>query len=242
MNLCILGNSHTGALKRAWDNYFEEESKTQLNIDFYAARRAALESLKLEGNSLIPTNETVRKSISFTSNGNESVNLNDYDSFLIYGLGIKPYYTRENFHSSEVLFCSMRDNYSDSLGFQLASKIRAASDHKIYLGHTPLASNVKKDAIEEKAILSGQYLDGLKLVNEEFLNPLNFELAQQPLETMVNNNRNTHSDFSKGSKRLSVGDKLDDQTHPEGENGHMNDQYGRVWLASFLTKLQKDNS
>jgi hypothetical protein len=56
----------------------------------------------------------------------------------------------------------------------------------------------------------------------------------------LGNNRNTHSRFSKESKRLDIGDNLDSELHPTNENIHMNDVYGAIWLKSFLSRLVID--
>lgn len=237
MRLCILGNSHTGSLKRAWDNLVESAFKQKIEIDFFASRGKDLEGLTLDGESLVPMNERLKSRLVFTSNGLSSIDLTKYDIFLIYGLGLKPYFTNDYFYSIEVIERSLRNNYQNSLGYSLLTMICSTVDSKVYLGHSPLPANYKQDDVKLSSILSEQYIKGVNLANNKVFLKLNGVLLHQPKQTLVGNNRNTHSRFSKGSKKLDIGDHLDSKIHRISDNRHMNDEYGRIWLESFLILL-----
>ena len=68
------------------------------------------------------------------------------------------------------------------------------------------------------------------------LSRLKAELIEQPLETIVNGGE-THPQFSKGSKRLAIGDGFDDHPHPDEDNIHMNEAFGALWLQALFLKL-----
>jgi hypothetical protein len=241
INLCIIGNSHTGALKRAWDQLVAADSKKKVRVTFFAQRAGGLEKLRLDAQSLVPNDASLKKALEFTSGGETSIDVTKYDAFLIYGVGLNAYYSDGSFFSREVTHCALIDNFGKSLGYKLLMMIRSVSNSKVYLGHVPLASNLARDKVKNSPSLSVQYVNGETLANDKLFASLNCVLVCQPQETLVGNNRNTHSRFSKESKRLDIGDNLDSELHPTNENIHMNDAYGEIWLTSFLERLFIDN-
>jgi len=236
MRLCIIGNSHTGALKRAWDNLIEPSIKNKVEISFFASRGHGLKGLCLEGKSLVANNEALKKNLEFTSNGKHDINLTRYDFFLIYGL-FAPYYTNDKFYSSDVIEHSLRDHFCSAFGYTLMTMVRSATDRKIFLDPRPLPVNPDGDEGNFSSILSAHYSGGIKLANEKIFLPLNSELIHQPSQTLVGNNRHTHSKFSKGSKRLDEWNSEKSAPHPAEDLRHMNDQFGKIWLESFFKRL-----
>lgn len=234
MKLCIIGNSHTGSLKRAWDGVLKKQFESKVEITFYAHKGVGLSGLKLDGKRLIADNELLKKSLEFTSGGKEFVELAEYDIFLIYGVRLKAYFASKQFYSNNVLFSSIQDQYVGTLGYKLLEMLRESVDSEIYLGHEPLRAVHKRDKIDNT---SDDYSRGIELANNQLFSKSDAVLVHQPQETLVGNNRNTNSKYSKGSKRLDVSENCDSKLHDEIDNAHMNDEYGRVWLNSFLTSL-----
>ncbi|PLX82835.1 MAG: hypothetical protein C0617_13265 [Desulfuromonas sp.] len=240
MKVCIIGNSHTGALKRAWDTFFDSNFKNIFDLTFFASRAQRLEGLKIEGTKLIPQNEYLKENLKFTSGGKPYVDLSLYDVFLVYGLSTRPYFLSKVFYSEAVLIKSIEDNHTSSLSFKILTMIRDVVDTKTFIGHDPLRVNKDRDGIEFDKVLTEQYSLGISLVNESLFFPLGAELLEQPQQTIVGKGRNTHSIYSKGSKRLDVGDEKDGELHPESDNRHMNDEFGKIWLESFLGRLKSE--
>ena len=235
MRICIIGDSHTGALKRAWDNHFNSLDKSAFDIVFFASGGLGMADLKLDGKKLLPSNDTLKEKMKFTSNGHTCINLTAYDLFLIYGLRAMPYFTGGVFYSDAVIEESIKDNYTNSLSFEVLKMIRQVVDKKIFIGHCPLLADTNRDGERLNIDLSNQYINGISLANKRLFNLLGSELLTQPTETIAANGRYTHSRFSKGSKRLDLAGI--GQPHPENDNFHMNDEFGKLWLELFLKKI-----
>ncbi len=228
MKICIIGNSHVGALKRGWDRIAPKHPGTE--ITFFAHRANGMAGLKVAGNSLVPGNEMLKNAIHFTSGGLERITPADYDAFLIYGLKACPNFAnRKQFISSPASRQALVDLTKGRLSFKLLGMLRPLTDRILYIGHDPLAAagEVRSDGPPTS------YIEGIAALNETIYRPLGAEVIAQPASSIVNG-RQTHPDFGRGSKRLAIGDGRDDRAHPAGEDGHMNDDFGEIWMEAFL--------
>ncbi|MBY5927083.1 MULTISPECIES: hypothetical protein [unclassified Halomonas] len=235
--VCIIGNSHAGALKRAWDLVPEWHSANELT--FFAARANGMRHLHLKGHTLIPRSRMLKESIRFTSGGLDSINVSDYDTFLIYGLQMEAFFIEPgSFFSAAVIRQSLLDSVDSTLSFNILKMIRSVTDKSIYIGHSPLLT---MNSDEDWTYSSEDYLSGVRLMNDEVLSSYCATLIAQPSATIVNGIF-TKSEFLKGSKRLSVGDNRDDQVHPDHDDRHMNDTFGREWLSHFFEQVSAGTS
>lgn len=241
MKICIIGNSHVGAIKRAWECFFDEKSKKSITITFFAARQNLLQHLDYNRGRLRPTKKVVEECLSFTSGGKRFIDLAAYDTFLLYGLGTRPYFINDLFYSEALIEKSLSEYYSKSLAVKILKMIPADSAKQIYIGHNPMVAekqkpqrNAYKPAIED-------YTRGISLANQNYFRPLGSELLMQPSQTIAESGQHTKSVFSRGSQRLEVGDSIDHQLHPENERSHMNDEFGKVWLDQFLSDVKKEH-
>jgi hypothetical protein len=233
MNICILGNSHVGALKRAYDKISTDYPDIQ--ITFFAQRGYDLTELDVDNGKLVANSDVLRQAIMFTSGGIDSIAPESYDIFLIYALGTKPNFVAPGiYYSSQVKELALADIANNSAAMNLIKKIRCLTDKPIYLGHDPLPAGQSNDVPADD---HGMYIDGIKKINDHIYQKLNVKLLMQPLETLVSWNR-TNINFSSGSERLAVGDVSDAQIHPEDDEIHMNDQFGEMWLIAFLRVVQ----
>lgn len=236
MKICIMGNSHVGSLKRGWDeivgNYPEQE------ITFFAQRADGLNELISKNGKLIPKSEELAKALEFTSGGKKEINPSEYDVFVIYGAGANINFVKDNqFYSSAVIESSLNDLVANTLSFNLLKRLRTLTTKAVFIGHMPLIA--AKEVLSED--IPDDYIARVALINDVIYHPLNAELVTQPLSTIVNGN-NTHPDFSKGSKRLAIGDSFDDEYHPDDDTGHMNDKFGAIWLTEFFKKYIENMS
>jgi hypothetical protein len=235
MRLAILGNSHLGSLKRAWDKISSEFPS--LEIVFFGARGNTLENMRSQGRKLVPTTPEAVAALKFTSGGRSEIDLDGYDAVLIYGCSAQPFFTPKRNYSKQAIFRTMSD-LSSGFHFRLLQMARsAAADLPIYLGHDPLL------AAEPSPQGQGNdaYLDGMALLNQTILEPVGARMIGQPLDTIVNGNR-THIKYARGSKRLAIGDHVDDELHPERDIFHMNDEFGELWLRAFFAQLNVASS
>ena len=141
------------------------------------------------------------------------------------------------YFTSAVSTIAVKDFYQNNLALNLLTKLRNATDKKIYIGHNPMIANPKQvdPLVDEKA--AAPYLKGLSHANEIYFTPLNCELIQQPLETISVSGRNTLLRFSEGSMRLDISKKQSKELHPENDFGHMNDDFGKLYLDHLFSKL-----
>jgi len=227
MKICILGNSHAASLKLGWDEISPYHPDKQLT--FFASRQKGLKSLALVKNKLVPQTEVLKKNISFTSGGLNHVDLDEYDLFVTYGLGL-PIPSFDKNYSSSVVKQTCLDLFSQSINGKICSIIRQASMKPIYVGHNPQKAALS--ARPEFRTNNLNYLQTLNLMNKAIF-VTGAVIVQQPEETLINH---WHTDlrFSVGSTRLDVGDKISGQSHPDHDFGHMNNDFGKLWLEALF--------
>ncbi len=126
---------------------------------------------------------------------------------------------------------AVRDFAKASLSFELLLRLRAITAKDIYVGHQPLEAAKPACPPDEVSV----YSSSLRRMNEILYRPLRTTIVSQPLDTIAGG-RFTASSFSRGSRRLAVGDNLDNEFHPDDDHVHMNDDYGSRWLTKFLTE------
>lgn len=233
MRIAILGNSHVAALKSAWDSMRHFYPTT--SITYFASRADGLSCLTAIDNRLVPEDTTVAKNIMFTSGGMDTVNLDDFDLCLLYGLGLRGFYELPAgiYYSKALLACSYKAQ-SQSLALTLLERIRTVSTIPIFLGHVPLVGAVATAPPDV-----APYLNGIAKANSHSFQTLGATLLPQPLST-ISGQRQTQPEFTIGSKRLDVGDTLSSQPYEEGARNHMNSEFGRLWLRDFLDRVQRD--
>ncbi|MEP2759827.1 hypothetical protein [Parvibaculum sp.] len=231
MRLAVIGNSHIGSLKRAWDRISEEYASVE--IVFFGAKGGGLGHLKVRGRRIVPTDKKVLNSIKFISRGHTGFDPTKHDVVLIYGVQGQPFFfPLENFYSAQCIRRVMEDLVRGRLHFRLATMIRRLSDIPVYIGHRPLSA---EERISENQNLDS-YTKGMALLNETMFAPMNVHMISQPAETIVNGNA-TDLKYTIGSRRLAVGNAIDDDPHPEEDVNHMNDEFGELWLRKFFAEL-----
>jgi hypothetical protein len=227
-----------GSLIRAWHENLNS-LYPDVDITFFGCTSDGLKELKLNGKTLVAESTVLREVLTYTSNGEEFIDLSKYDVFLVYGLQARPYFTNTNtnFYSKSVVERSIKDICENTLSIRIVNLIREAVNNKIFVGHSPLLASNKSDA-NEKRSPSGisSYYDGVKCLNDKFYSLINAELIAQDQKTISENGRNSLSKYSIGSKRLDYNSShaTSIRLHPKDDYGHMNDDFGKIWLESFL--------
>jgi hypothetical protein len=232
MKICIIGNSHIGALKRAWDNN-EWQQCNAIELTFFGDRGNGLKDLIVENNVLKAGSARLEKALEFTSCGASSIYPQNYDAYLVYGLGAKRFILNPyKPYSAAVIYCAVNDHLKNTLSYKTLLKIREVSDKKIFVGHNPLPA--LKGKLNDTS--PAEYNFGLDCINKLGYSKINAQMIPQPNQTIANG-RFTLPEFSKGSKRLSIGVRNDDEIHPDSDTGHMNDDFGRKWLLNFFEQI-----
>lgn len=228
--ICVIGDSHAASLKRAWDGMVELHAEFELR--FFCARGLELSGMVVDELRLSPNSESLARTLRFTAGGVDHIDPKEYEIFLLYGMGCYPYFPQTDaFLSRATLAAAVRDFAKSTLSFELLLRLRAITAKDIYVGHRPMDA-AKSDIPTEEL---SAYSSSIRRMNEILYQPLRTTIVSQPFET-ITGGRFTHSGFSRGSRRLAVGDNLDDEFHPDDDDVHMNDDYGARWLAKFLTK------
>jgi hypothetical protein len=202
----------------------------EFELRFFCARGLELSGMAVDELRLVPNSDALARTIKFTAGGEGHIDPKEYEIFLIYGLGCYPYFPQTDvFHSQSTLTAALRDSAKTTLSFELLLRLRAITAKDIYVGHQPLEA-AKPDVPPEEVSV---YSSSIRRMNEILYRPLRTTIVSQPLETVAGA-RFTLPGFSKGSRRLAVGDGLDDDFHPDDDRVHMNDDYGLRWLTKFL--------
>lgn len=229
MKLCILGNSHLASLKNSWVKLKRKFSN--LEVDFFAHRKDGLKGLKVNGNFLVCDDEPLKRALNFTSGGKHSINLKEYDGFILYGLDAKGDFLKTGIHYSQaVVEAACYDSTKDTTSFDLLLKIRQVTHKPVIVGHDPLLAAEASKCV--KGDISS-YLMTIKMLNELIYRPRQAVLLRQPEDT-ITNGYNTSIRYSIGSTRLAIGKPDDNQQHAIIDRKHMNDEFGGVWLTHAL--------
>lgn len=230
MKIAIISNSHAGALKKAWDVLRFDNS--DIEIDFYAAAGKLMRDFKLQGRKFSSENQKLLDSIRFTSGGKDSLDIEHYDIFLLYGMDAGHYIYRDIFYSNDFKKYFLNKLASKSTSWNVFRQLIPVTDKKIFLGHNPLIAKERKNNRDASA-----YVRGIELTNEFVYSKFGAEMIAQPTETIVNG-VNTAIEYSINSEKLDVGKKVDDKFHDSSDMSHMNTDFGLLYLKSFIRYIR----
>lgn len=255
MKILIVGNSHVGSLKRAWD-IVKPDYSSQYELHFAAARGKSLENAIIEDGKLFSENPHVSKSLEYTY-GKETVDFKELmpDRVLVYGCGLvfsrflKTYRSFEKGHYSEKCKdIALYDAYRTACGFHLAHKIQKnyrKSGRILVTAPAPaeekLATNTEKYIeTDQQEMEVNEISDLVNFSNKSFFEKFGLRYVLQPEETMAENYTLTLHKYSVGSKVLEVGKKNDSKIHNQADRNHMNDEFGKLYLEALFSKLEQN--
>lgn len=245
INLCVLGDSHTVALRRALARPTTEPSP--LKIQLIASARDGMRSTRLNGTRLEATTEKVAEQFIRTSGGNPFVDLEPYDAIALCGLGmnlqslfyilnthqpLNPLFTptTKNIISPAALQAAIQDAVNTSIAGWLLPQIRTISAKPIWLIPQP-APDASITQLSHKwpwlkdtqaSILLQLLHDNLGVAIKNLSDKFDARILQQPQATL------TEDGFSL-SKYLQLGKQQD--------SAHMNADYGIIVLRQLEQAL-----
>lgn len=226
MRICVLGNSHVASLKLGLEKL--PGATKSASMEFFASRASALGALRLQENRLVPMNDNLARSIAHTSGGKSEVALDEYDAFLVYGLGFRLPVVEAQL-SAAVRRQVCRDSLSQALNFRMCSMLRQATRKPVYVGHDPQEAQGRKSPAVARSL---PYEAVYELMRGELARE-DVRLVAQPRQTFANS-WFTKPEYSAGSTRLDIGDAKSNELHSDVDNKHMNGEFGRIWLESFF--------
>lgn len=229
--VCVLGNSHVGALKLAYDA--DPSLASRMRLTFFAARGDEMRHLRLRDGRIEASTPLLEHSIRHTSGGLSEVDPQAYDAFLVYGLELRIQPPADGFFSRAVREQTARDAAAKTAGLFAVELLGEAGAAPVFVGLGPSPAAGESTALGRDP----GYAAIFEALNAAVFAPLGVELLGQPEETFADGWR-TDRRFSIGSRRLDVGDEASNELHPDNDSAHMNEAFGRIWLQAFETRLR----
>ena len=233
MKICVIGNSHVAAIKLAYEALLAE---TPHEMTFFAGLGRRIERFEVANGVLVPPadDHKIQYAINITSGGLTEVDPALYDSFLIVGMsgGVNRLVSSVTRHLSEgATTCAITDYWHNSRLPCLLKNLRSLTKKPIMVGLAPLLAEAQVNDTTPEA-----YTRLVTLSNALYFSRFNATLIGQPLDTIVNGDA-TEIGFSRMSEKLLKGGNELGGLHPEGENSHMNKEYGLLWLQQYFAAL-----
>ncbi len=231
MRLCVLGNSHVGALKRAADEVCLQNP--DLRLGFFAARSNQTRDMTIRDGRYCPTSPALADQLALTSGGLRDIDPAAWDAYLIYGFGGRrrqgdtPRRFSKTFRQAVVL-----ERLRGSLLPAHARALRSLTDRPIFAALAPLAAQTG----DKPALRLLPPRAESALVQAHICDPLGVTLVPQP-EISLAGKIATRPELSQDAVTLEQAareTKADPQKHR-----HMNAAYGKLWLTEFLRQLRR---
>ena len=235
MKICVLGNSHVAAIKLAYE---AARPETPHEITFFAGLGTRMATLQIADGMLVPPadDHKIQFAIKTTSGGLSRIDPALYDRFLIIGMsgGVHEMVETVSRPISEgAKHCAVKDYWHAAPLAPLLQSLRKITDKPITVGVAPLLAQERQNDAGPDA-----YLQFLTLSSRLFFERFEADLMGQPLGSIVNGNA-TEIGYSRMSERLLAGKDGFAVHHPEGENSHMNQSYGALWLARYFDNTER---
>ncbi|MBL1434602.1 MAG: hypothetical protein COB08_000175 [Rhodobacteraceae bacterium] len=229
MKICVIGNSHVAAIKLAYEALGPNPPH---KMTFFAGLGRRIASFEASNGLLIPPadDHKIKFAISITSGGLTEINPALYDRILVIGMcGAlhKMVSTVSRPLSEGAKACAITDYWQAAHLPALLQNLRKITQKPICVGAPPLLAEARQHDTS-----TGAYSSLISLSNSLFFKDFTAQFIGQPLDTIVNGNA-TEISFSRMSERLIEGKGDFAVHHPEGENSHMNQSYGALWLKQY---------
>ncbi len=255
MKLCIIGDSHTGALKLGWDKLATGYPDWQ--CEFYGGHHP-LASLSLRDAELVSSDWKARWLFRYTSRGHTSIALSRFGAFAVVGFDLstrsliqilsrhRPYELAgpdSEVISASCLRAAIRGAIQTGRALQIARMIRSSSDAPIFLITTPQASEGIIDAAPDtyrrqnlianpalQTTFYNAYLEASATVEAAE----GFRFIQQPAQTLIRDAYTVHHyatsavGFS-GRKR-------------EPDMYHMDRDYGAAMMEALFSEVMQQRA
>lgn len=229
MKLCVIGNSHVGALKRAWST--RAEAHPEMSVTFFAGRGGSTRAVAVEDGQIVAKTDALRDQFAFTSGGPDRIDPTHFDVFLAYG-GLHGARTGDAAQAVSAAFARRAtvERARESMLYKHARLLRDVTDKPVFAAPAPLPA--ARDGVDPPRIVP--LAVEMELIDEALFAPLGVDLVPQPPQTR--DGEATMGEFAQGSERL---ESLREGAgvHGAAETAHMNEAYGDIWLEAFLARL-----
>lgn len=252
MRICVIGNSHIAALKKAWDSGVQSETPS-IELVFFGSHQDSLKSVYLSDGRLSTRDESVRRALAMTTGLQDpELTLSSFDCFLLHALVNPnwplPYTLRLDQHAASngsspslgLVQAVVAEKLHESVLAHMVDTIRSGSDLPIVVSPQPyLSVDVLEHPLQGRRYHHMARLDGREGPDfrDEYQSALDglarkhsLAILPQPTETVSKRYFTAH-EFCAGSVRLS---KQMDVEHPSDDFAHMNVRYGALVLRDAL--------
>lgn len=113
----------------------------------------------------MPQTEDLKRQISFTSAGLEKVNLDEFDLFVVYALGLNVIKETGSFYSEAVKNSAFEDRYYSTPALHLIHLIRQFTDKPFFVGAHPFRASDSKNV---EATIAPELLIGIDFLKNQF--------------------------------------------------------------------------
>jgi hypothetical protein len=245
--VCIIGDSHIGALQSGWRALGDEFP--DIEVTSFGAPRPLFDELQVSGRRLVPASERLREYFVRTSGGEAEIS-GAYDRYLVCGLSwamrlLLP--SIGKFRSEDLVVDGrvplsndcydrvMKGLLRDSLTMRTLKNLRTITDRPIAVIPAPMPSDMIPAPVYRRFCDSGDaqpiaacFLSAAAAVAKD----VDVELIRQPPETLSNPIQ-TLQIYKRGSVRTFQGNL--DIEHGEDDHQHMNAAYGALVLRAALS-------
>lgn len=241
-SVCLIGNSHVGALKLGWP--LIEADFPGMDLDFYASAGASLD-LVVSGGHIEPASEGVRARLAYTSGKSGDIEPG-YDAYVVCGLLLsslragRAYRVKKAEQNSkdvaratakEACLAAARDCLRSLLFADVLAKLRQITTAPIFLIGTPLPAlerhaNMKKFSNGLRMSLKEAY----EAASETIAGECNAQFLRQPEETVGPIELTTRSEFYLLSP--------EQVSQEKAVHTHMNAAYGAIVLRDVLERIR----
>ncbi len=251
--ICVLGNSHTAALKRAWEKYAPAVAEG-VSLTFFAAANAQLESLAFRDGMLVPLNSEIEAKLRLTSGGKNRIEIARYDAFILVSLGFGinvtklcgdlgiaehlKWGTAEHLLSRACFTAVIEAFLERCMAVQMTDRIRAISDGPVLVCPTPFlpesAARVLEMSEDPRFGNPGFLASTVALCREAAATLMarhRAEVVWQDDSTLARPGL-TKPEFSINAARLNT-----ENESPGEDERHMNENYGHLVLMRAFERL-----
>lgn len=230
--ICIIGSSHLACFKLAWDDGLKEKYQ-KVELTFFSSVGSSMNSLEAHKNYLSSSDDKVVSNMQLSSGGLDRIIPADYDCVIIHGLSPAPInYLEGTTPFSRGAFYSHGAIIRCTSAFAILQKLKSISDIPVFISHAPGLAELSPD----ERITSDEYnelIEGLKHAHRD----VGSIYVSQPASTICKH-LYTKRQYVKGAKRLvRVGNTDPYNEFPEDDIGHMNEEFGKVYLGEILDLL-----
>jgi hypothetical protein len=247
-SLCVIGNSHAGAVWQAWKSGAVAAS-AGFSITVFASQASSVELAHRDG-ALVPVNPLVSKMFAYTSGGKTAIEIGAYDAFLLVGLGFGIDLARtfsrcsvvehlahgpaETLVSHACLVEIIRAHNAKSAALKFAREIRTESSKPILIYPTPFRPEPTVSDWNEPCLTDGALLENIMPRSVDAVSELAREHGcevfwQHP--ATVSQPGLTKARFAKGAVNL--------RASLENKSKHVNPDFAVLSLQAILRRLDQ---